>query len=90
VLENAAIPIVGEGESEPKDTYVDQHVASAKASIDQGSRLGVVNRARAAFMGTIARSARFEQVTLSQEVCGHESTAGVARLRKLFIPRYSY
>jgi len=41
-------------------------------------------------MGTIARNARFEQVTLSQEVCGHESTAGVARLRKLFIPRYSY
>jgi hypothetical protein len=44
-------------------------------------------------MGTIARNARFEQVTLSREVCGHESTAGaagVARLRRLFIPRYSY
>jgi hypothetical protein len=32
-VENAAIPIVGEGDSEPKDTYVDQHVASAKAPI---------------------------------------------------------
>ena len=28
MLESAAIPIVGEGDSEPKDTYVDQHVAS--------------------------------------------------------------
>jgi hypothetical protein len=32
-VENAAIPIVGEGDSEPKDTYGDQHVASAKAPI---------------------------------------------------------
>lgn len=48
MLENAAIPIVGEGDSEPKDTYVDQHVASAKAPIDEGSRLGVVDRARVA------------------------------------------
>jgi hypothetical protein len=44
MLENAAIPIVGEGDSEPKDTYVAQHVASAKAPIDEGSRLGVVDR----------------------------------------------
>jgi len=48
VLENAAIPIVGEGDSEPNDTYVEQHVASAKAPIDEGSRPGVVNRARVA------------------------------------------
>jgi hypothetical protein len=43
-------------------------VASAKAPIDEGSRPGVVNGARVAVMGTSARNARFEQVTLSPEV----------------------
>ena len=51
VLENASIPIVGEGTAEPNDTYVDQLVASAKAAIDEGARLGVVDRNRVAVMG---------------------------------------
>lgn len=51
VLENAAIPIVGEGSSQPNDTYVDQLVAGAKAAIDEGARLGVVDRNRVAVMG---------------------------------------
>jgi dipeptidyl aminopeptidase/acylaminoacyl peptidase len=51
VLENAAIPIIGEGNAEPNDTYVDQLVASAKAAIDEGVRLGVVDRNRVAVMG---------------------------------------
>jgi dipeptidyl aminopeptidase/acylaminoacyl peptidase len=51
VLENASIPIVGEGKSEPNDTYVEQLVASAKAAIDEGVRLGVVDRNRVAVMG---------------------------------------
>jgi dipeptidyl aminopeptidase/acylaminoacyl peptidase len=51
VLENATIPIVGEGQSEPNDTYVEQLVASAKAAIDEGVRLGVVDRNRVAVMG---------------------------------------
>ena len=51
VLENATIPIVGEGNSEPNDTYVEQLVASAKAAIDEGVRLGVVDRNRVAVMG---------------------------------------
>jgi dipeptidyl aminopeptidase/acylaminoacyl peptidase len=34
VLESATIPIIGEGQSEPNDTYVEQLVASAKAAID--------------------------------------------------------
>ena len=51
VLENASIPIVGEGDSEPNDTYVEQLVASAKAAIDEGCRLGVVDRSRVAVMG---------------------------------------
>jgi dipeptidyl aminopeptidase/acylaminoacyl peptidase len=51
VLENATIPIVGEGQSEPNDTYVEQLVASAKAAIDEVARLGVVDRNRVAVMG---------------------------------------
>src|SRR5580658_844446 len=51
VLENASIPIVGEGNAEPNDTYVEQLVASAQAAIDEGVRLGVVDRNRVAVMG---------------------------------------
>ncbi len=46
VLENASIPIIGEGKVEPNDTYVDQLVSSAKAAIDEGVRLGVVDASR--------------------------------------------
>ena len=51
VLENATIPIIGEGQAEPNDTYVEQLVASAQAAIDEGARLGVVDRHRVAVMG---------------------------------------
>jgi dipeptidyl aminopeptidase/acylaminoacyl peptidase len=51
VLENAAIPIVGEGNAQPNDTYVEQLVAGAQAAIDEGARLGVVDRHRVAVMG---------------------------------------
>jgi dipeptidyl aminopeptidase/acylaminoacyl peptidase len=51
VLENTTIPIVGEGKEEPNDTYVEQLVASAKAAIDEGARLGVVDPKRVAVMG---------------------------------------
>ena len=46
ILDNASIPIVGEGDKEPNDTYVEQLVASAKAAIDEGVRLGVVDSSR--------------------------------------------
>ena len=46
ILDNASIPIVGEGDKEPNDTYVEQLVASAKAAVDAGVRLGVVDSAR--------------------------------------------
>lgn len=46
VLDNASIPIVGEGDKEPNDTYIEQLVASAKAAIDEGVRLGVVDSSR--------------------------------------------
>ncbi|MEO7028300.1 MAG: prolyl oligopeptidase family serine peptidase [Acidobacteriaceae bacterium] len=51
VLENASIPIVGEGKAQPNDTYVEQLVASAKAAIDYGASLGVVDPKRVAVMG---------------------------------------
>lgn len=46
VLDNASIPIVGEGEKEPNDTYIEQLVSSAKAAIDHGASLGVVDPTR--------------------------------------------
>ena len=51
VLANASIPIVGEGSKEPNDTYTEQLVSSAKAAIDEGARLGVVDPARVGVMG---------------------------------------
>jgi dipeptidyl aminopeptidase/acylaminoacyl peptidase len=51
VLENASIPIVGEGDAQPNDTYVEQLVAGAKAAIDAGAALGVVDAKRMAVMG---------------------------------------
>ena len=51
VLANTSIPIVGEGSKEPNDTYIEQLVSSAKAAIDEGARLGVVDPARVGVMG---------------------------------------
>jgi len=51
VLESASIPIVGEGNAQPNDTYVEQLVAGAKAAIDAGTALGVVDVKRVAVMG---------------------------------------
>ena len=51
VLENATIPIIGEGDAQPNDSYVDQLVAGAKASVDCGVAMGVVDPKRVAVMG---------------------------------------
>ncbi len=51
VLARVSVPIVGEGSKEPNDTYIEQLVSSAKAAIDEGSRLGVVDPARVGVMG---------------------------------------
>ena len=51
VLENASIPIIGEGTAQPNDTYVEQLVAGAKAAIDYGVSTGVVDPRRVAVMG---------------------------------------
>lgn len=46
VLDNASMPIVGEGDAEPNDTYVQQLVASAQAVVDYGASLGVLDPTR--------------------------------------------
>jgi dipeptidyl aminopeptidase/acylaminoacyl peptidase len=51
VLENASIPIIGEGSAQPNDTYIEQLVAGAKAAIDYGASIGVVDPKRVAVMG---------------------------------------
>jgi dipeptidyl aminopeptidase/acylaminoacyl peptidase len=51
VLDDPAMPIVGEGTREPNDTYVLQLVSSARAAIDDLVRRGVTDRARVAVGG---------------------------------------
>ena len=51
VLDNPTIPIVGEGNAEPNDTYVEQLVAGAKAAVDELVRRGVGDRDRMAISG---------------------------------------
>jgi len=51
ILDSATIPIIGEGDKEPNDTYVEQLVAGAKAAIEAGAKLGVVDPKRVAVMG---------------------------------------
>jgi dipeptidyl aminopeptidase/acylaminoacyl peptidase len=43
ILDNASMPIVGEGEDEPNDTFREQLVANARAAIEEGVRRGVVD-----------------------------------------------
>ncbi|MBP1677709.1 MAG: hypothetical protein H6Q20_2268 [Bacteroidetes bacterium] len=51
VLDDAAFPIVGEGKTEPNDTFVEQLVANAKAAIDAVDSLGYINRRKVAVGG---------------------------------------
>ena len=51
VLDNAAMPIIGEGDKEPNDTYVSQLVASAKAVIDYTASLNIVDPNRVGIGG---------------------------------------
>ena len=46
VLDDASFPIVGEGDEEPNDSFIDQLVANAKAAIDAVDELGYVDRDR--------------------------------------------
>jgi dipeptidyl aminopeptidase/acylaminoacyl peptidase len=51
VLNNPSMPIVGEGESEPNDTYLPQLIASAQAAVDEVVRRGVGDREHIAIGG---------------------------------------
>ena len=51
VLDNPSFPIVGSGEEEPNDTYLQQLVADAQAAVDEVVRRGVAERHRIAIGG---------------------------------------
>lgn len=51
VMENATMPIIGEGDEEPNDRYVEQLVASARAAVDEAVRRGVADPDRTAIAG---------------------------------------
>jgi len=51
ILNNAAFPIVGEGDEEPNDTFIEQLVANAAAAIDKAVEMGVTDRERVAVGG---------------------------------------
>jgi dipeptidyl aminopeptidase/acylaminoacyl peptidase len=51
VLDDPAMPIVGEGAAEPNDTYIEQLVAGAQAAVDEVVRRGVADRERIAIGG---------------------------------------
>jgi dipeptidyl aminopeptidase/acylaminoacyl peptidase len=51
VLNNAAFPIVGEGDEEPNDSFRTQLVANGKAAIDAVDKLGYIDRDRVAVGG---------------------------------------
>jgi dipeptidyl aminopeptidase/acylaminoacyl peptidase len=51
IVDDPSMPIIGEGDREPNDTYVDQLVAGAQAIIDEVVRRGVGDRGRMAIGG---------------------------------------
>ena len=51
VLDDASFPIVGEGETEPNDSFRSQLVSNAKAAIDAVDSLGYIDRNKVAVAG---------------------------------------
>jgi dipeptidyl aminopeptidase/acylaminoacyl peptidase len=51
VLDDAAFPIIGEGEEQPNDSFKTQLVANAKAAIDAVDELGYIDRNKVAVGG---------------------------------------
>ncbi len=51
VLDDAAFPIIGEGKTEPNDTFIPQLVANAQAAIDAVDNLGYIDRKKVAVGG---------------------------------------
>ncbi len=51
VLDDPTMPIIGEGEAEPNDTFLEQLVSSAQAAVDEVVRRGVAQPGRIAIGG---------------------------------------
>lgn len=51
VLDQAAFPIVGQGEAEPNDTFLEQLIGNAEAAIDALAECGYIDRNRVAVGG---------------------------------------
>lgn len=51
ILNNTSFPVVGEGDEEPNDTFVDQLVMNAKAAINKAAEMGVTDPRRVAVGG---------------------------------------
>ncbi|WP_295212341.1 prolyl oligopeptidase family serine peptidase [uncultured Chryseobacterium sp.] len=51
VLDDAAFPIIGEGKTEPNDTFIPQLVANAEAAINAVDQLGYIDRKKVAVGG---------------------------------------
>ena len=51
VLDDAAFPIVGEGNKEPNDSFIKQLVGNAKAAIDTLDKMGYIDRTKVAIGG---------------------------------------
>lgn len=51
VLDDASFPIVGEGTTEPNDTFIPQLVSNGEAAIDAVDNLGYINRKKVAVGG---------------------------------------
>jgi dipeptidyl aminopeptidase/acylaminoacyl peptidase len=51
VLEDAQFPIIGKGDEEPNDTYIEQLVADAEAAIRYVDSLGIADPTKVAVMG---------------------------------------
>ncbi|MEZ4982345.1 MAG: prolyl oligopeptidase family serine peptidase [Saprospiraceae bacterium] len=51
ILDDAAFPIIGEGEEEPNDSFIEQLVGNAKAAIDYVDSLGYIDREKVAVGG---------------------------------------
>ena len=51
VLDDASFPIIGEGTTEPNDTFLPQLIANAEAAIDAVDNLGYINRKKVAVGG---------------------------------------
>lgn len=51
VLNNASFPVIGEGDEEPNDTFVEQLVANAEAAVNKLVEMGVADPERIAVSG---------------------------------------